>query len=353
MKDNYILKALILVSVLCGMYLLLYTRSDTTHNQKVTVGVIGPFAGELAFMGESLQNALQLAEPQNVEFIFQDDQCDPKKALSAYNLLIGQNVEVFYVACSGSVLALAPLAKQQNHIILTAYAGSIDIRKTGSEVIRFVPDGISIANALTGFLSEDTNKHYGILYEQQDYAHSVAHKLQEDLGEQITLFEGYQADETSFKTSLIKFNTESIDSIIIIPVADTALQIIYKEIQELGIRKPIIGEVNMCDYAFTPSDYGLSGVCFKSELTTNGYIDFIKSYKDTYDREPEFPFYDAVSFDLIKIVDDLVTTLSDSENIVSSLKKEILKGQKGYVAEYIFTENGEVFGGDYLKKVSF
>ena len=313
---------------------------------------IGPFSGEAASLGETLQKSLELAELEVVELLFQDDQCDPKQAISAYNFLKNKGVAIFYTACSGSTLALAPLAKEDGNLIVTAYAGSSEIRNTGDEVIRFVPDGLSIAEVISSELRrENPERTYGIFFEQQDYARSVAQVMQDKLSNQVSVYEGYLTSNVSFRLQLLKFS--DVDEIIIIPVDDKSLATIYEELSELNLGKNIIGEVNVCDKSIKPQEYGLRGFCYKAQLHTEGFNVFMKKFVEVYGEEPQYPFYDSISYDVIKIIDKLVR-VDYKEGLVPVLKDKLQGDVSGEVTDYSLSAEGEIVNvGEYLLKVEF
>ena len=317
-----------------------------TARPRSKLGVIVPLSGLAGSMGASLEGALRLAAAANVELIFEDDQCEAKKALAAWHKLTREGVRVFYLACSGSILALAPLAKAEGNLILTSYAGSAEIRKTGTEVIRFNPDALSVADAMKEYFESHPVQNVGLLYEEQDYAVSLANVLGDSLGARIKVRESYPATDTSFKSILTRYLRGDLETLIYIPVGDTAARIVLKELRELGFSKPVIGDVNLCDYPFKLTDFKLSGLCFSARFENPAYFQFEKSYKERFGRISQYPFYDAIAFDVVRILDQYAA--SDefrSASGVASLKAHILAGVSGEMAEYSFTPEGEVSGG--------
>ena len=340
--------------VLVGGYFIFFSKSQDVTAEKTVIGVIGPFSGPAASMGEAIRNSINLVDANAVTFDFQDDECEAKKAIAAYQLLQGKGVKVFYVACSGSVIALAPMAKENGDVILTAYAGSTEIRKSGKETIRFNPDGLSVIGVMTDYLAASPFEKYGILYEKQDYAQSVVDGLKAVLGNKVITEEGYLSSSTSFKTQIAKLKASGADAVIFVPVSDVTAKIIYKEMQDLKIGKPIVGEVNACDYAFKPSDYGLKGVCWKAGVETQGYKDFAAAFKVKYSTEPAYPLYDSFTYDSMLITNRLLVGKGKLDNAaVQALEDEIIKGQKGSVVDFTFDKDGEVVASDYLKLVEF
>jgi branched-chain amino acid transport system substrate-binding protein len=310
---------------------------------KPAIGVIIPLTGPAGSMGASVEGGLRLAAPKNLELRFEDNQCDNNKTLAAYHKLSDQGVKVFLMACSGGILATAPLVKARGQLIVTPYAGSAEIRNTGTEVIRFNPDGLAVGEAMLRDLHQaGKEKRYALLYEEQDYAVSLAKILKEGLPDQIVSEMTYLPTETSFATLLIRLRRPEISAILFIPVSDTAARVVLKQIRDLGIDKPIIGEVNLCDYPFRLADIGLRGECYAASMEGKKYEDFMARYERLIGRKSQYPFFDAIGYDVIKILD---RAAGNNNFAVPELTRYILQGVEGELMSYRFTPNGEVIDG--------
>ena len=345
-----------IIGIILIVLILILVNNNSTKDQtsgSIKLGVITPATGPAGQMGEEVLNSLKLASITNVTMSFEDDQCSGKQAVSSYNKLKSEGVHIFYVACSGSVLALAPLAKEDGNLILTAYAGSSEIRKTGDEVIRFIPDAVSIANAMAEYtISLRDVKKIGLLYENQDYSKSAAMILKDKTGTLISEEETYSAEDTSFRTQITKLKANGVDTLLYVPTSDKAAKLVYAEMKNLSYKPYIIGDVNVCEYPFSPKDYGMKSTCFDSgfNIETQAYKDFILSYQTVYGHPASAGFYDAVTYDIVKILDAYKSTKKTVK--VDDLKKYILAGVKGEMTDYAFTSEGEVLGSNYLKQIN-
>ena len=339
---------IILVVVVVALALL-WRSGDASkdHLEVKKVGVIIPLSGPASKIGEGLKRALDMAEPKNVELVYVDDECNTTKSISAYNNLKTKGIKLYFVACSGSVMALAPLAKTDNNLIVTGYAGSSEIRKTGDEVIRLDPDAISIGNALIKSIDGSvwSGKKYAIFYEKQDYAQSMVDALRSKFQSQVVAEESYLATDMSMKTQIAKLKNSEANAIIYVPVSDKSADIVLKEMMDLKVNLPLIGEVNLCGFTSKPSQFGLHGFCLNQKIGTEGARKFEKDYLAKYNTASQYPVNDGVSYDTIKIVDRIIGSGVDS---ISGLKKEILKGVEGDIMTYKFEPNGEVIDEGYF-----
>jgi ABC-type branched-subunit amino acid transport system substrate-binding protein len=300
-------------------------------------------------MGESLSGVVKLAKLTRVSAELEDDRCEAKTALSAYHKLRGRGVRIFYMACSGSILAVAPLAKRNGDLILTSYAGSAKIRDTKAEVLRFNPDAISIANKLSQLLVEDL-KPAIVIFEEQDYAQSLADRLQELLGSSIIEKISYRPDATSFASEVVRIKQLKGQSIILIPTSDGAAQRMLRAFSSGGVTTPIIGEVNLCDFPFSPSDFGLHGFCVSARFSGEAFESFIHDFQAQVGRPSAYPFYDAIALDLLRQLDKIAANYQEPD----SVRAKLLEGFSGRFADYSLTNDGEVQnGGDYLTVVRY
>lgn len=337
-------KILVVIIVIVAVVIGLGIRND--DGGVIKIGIINPLTGPAGSMGEEVVNAIKLATSTKLQFLFEDDQCDAKKAVSSYMKLKQEGTHIFYLSCSGSLLAVAPLAKQDGNLILSAYAGSSEIRKTGDEVIRFIPDALSVADAMANYVTNMKSRpKIGLLYEEQDYAKSVALALKEKLGEKVIIEERYVATDTTFRTQITKLKGQRIDVLLYIPTSDKAAQLIYKELQTLNYKPLLVGDVNVCAYPFSPKDFGLKGICFDAgfSVETDAYKQFLIDYKNRYGVESNAAFYSAITYDIFKLLD------KSNQKDVPSLKRYFLNGIKGEMSDYSFTPNGEVIADQYLK----
>ncbi|MFO0416816.1 MAG: ABC transporter substrate-binding protein [Pseudomonadota bacterium] len=321
----------------------------SAYGESLKLGLIIPLSGPASLMGESLNGVVKLANLKKVSPEFEDDRCEAKIALSAYHKLRGRGVKIFYMACSGSILAVAPHAKRNGDLILTSYAGSAKIRETGSEVLRFNPDAISIAEKLAQLLVDDL-KPTVVMFEEQDYAQSLADRLQDLLGNSIIEKLSCRADAASFTSEVIRIKLRKSKSVVLIPTSDGTAQRILRAFSSAGVTAPIIGEVNLCDYAFRPSDFGLHGICVSARFSGEAFDSFMRDFHAQVGHPPAYPFYDAIALDLLRQLDNLSANYQDP----NSVRAKLLEGFRGKFATYSLTKNGEVEnGGDYLTVVRY
>lgn len=331
--------------------LLVFIPAFVVAEGTAKIGVIVPLSGPAASMGTSIESALRLVHPKSLALVFEDDQCEAKRALAAYHKLKAQGVRVFYAACSGSIMALAPFAKSDGNLILTGYAGSAAIRKTGPEVIRFNPDAVSIAEVIASDLKNRPAR-IAILFEEQDYASSLTDLLKEKLAGRVVATQSYRPQQASYQAELLSLRKKKPDAIVFVPVSDSTARVVLRQMADLGFSIPVIGEVNLCDYPFKPADFGLHGMCFAARFAGTAFDEFESSFRAETGRTSDYPFYDAITRDIGLVLEDRARM--GKSFAPEDLKSQILAGVQGKVATYHFDTNGEATeAGQYLIKVVY
>lgn len=145
-KIKLFLSLLILIVLLGGIFWgLNHTIWSKNLNEdgNYKVGVILPLSGELASLGESCKNSINLSygklsfgQQQKIKLIFEDDQFDPKNTVAAFQKLTEID-QVNLVICftSGPCGAIAPIAEEKQ-IPLIAIASNPKIQENKNFIVR-------------------------------------------------------------------------------------------------------------------------------------------------------------------------------------------------------------------------
>lgn len=125
----------VLVASLCALALPLISSSAYAQNTgKLKVGLMLPYTGTYAALGNAIENGfrLQLAEQggkiagREVEFFKVDDESDPSKATDNVNKLVKRDQVDILVGSvhSGVAMAMAKVAKDTNTLLVVPNAGA-------------------------------------------------------------------------------------------------------------------------------------------------------------------------------------------------------------------------------------
>ncbi len=332
--------ALVFVSIV-------FNQEDRVGTNKI--GFIIPLTGPVAPIAEGLRNTINFTGIQNIEVLVEDDACEGKQALSAYQKLKNEGVKIFYVACSAGIFSIEPLAKENGDIIVTSYAFDLDIRNTGDHVIRFIPDALDVFDSMNKYFEQNNSKTFSLLYEQGTYQ-SLADKIVEKLGTKLLSNESYGSDATDIRTQVTKVLSTKPDELIFLPIGDLLAKNAFIQMQNMNNKTPIIGEFNLCSYPFKASDFGISSYCWEGNLDNAKAQEFLRGYKVKFGMENQYPFFDQVTYDIIKITDTLVGEYGTiNEDTIFKIKDDMLDGVDGEISSYEFNESGKLKNGvDFL-----
>lgn len=264
----------------------------------VEVGAIIPLTGEVATYGESLKKGFDLAVlqyPGKIKVVYEDSKADPKEGVTAIQKLLGDGVRYFLGdATSGVSLALAPVAEQNEAIVLISIATSDDITKAGPHVFRNCPPNRKQADAAASFIKEKLNyTRVAVLSKANPYGANLAAQFRKDAathGLQIIFDEEYEDSLKDFSTVIEKLKAANPEAVFI-PGNYEETALILRKANELEFVKPFIGT----DGAYSPKLMELAGPAAQGfYLTMLGvdrnspfYQKFEASYKEIYKSEPD------------------------------------------------------------------
>lgn len=143
--------------------------------EPIRVGVVFPLSGAGAFWGQNSMQSLRLLEESakgQIEFIVEDDACDPQRAVSAYRKLVARDqVRVIIGAiCSSCTLAIAPLAQKESILLITPCSEADAISEVGDFVFRlWTPNGEQARVTARYLFSKRKLKRVAVLSILNDY----------------------------------------------------------------------------------------------------------------------------------------------------------------------------------------
>lgn len=123
-----LLIGVIIAIILIGGYFWIYKKSApaTTTAEPIKIGVIAPLTGIVADYGEEIRRGVEASGSAGVQFIYEDDKCDPKEAVSAFKKLTEIDKVSFIIgpACGSPQEAIAPLLKDGKTLVMLPSAAS-------------------------------------------------------------------------------------------------------------------------------------------------------------------------------------------------------------------------------------
>ncbi len=328
-----LLFAAIAVAIVCAVAFIGYRLrqgSDGTSQGVVRVGAIIPQTGEVATYGDSLKKGFDLAAEDcggQIQVIYEDSRASPKDGVTAMQKLLSQGVRHFLGdATSGVCLAIAPLANQNDALLMISIATSDDLSRAGPYVFRNCPPNWKQAGAAAKFIADDLKaKKVAIVFKAGPYGANLAAQFRKDAASRnlsIVLDEQYEPSLRDFTTIVEKLRSRSPDAVFV-PGNYEETALLLRKAHELAISIPFIGT----DGAYSEKLVELAGpAAEKFYLTMLGldkssafYQQFETAYKRRYGGEPNVFTaygYEGASI-LFKVIRDGGTVPDQRERLAS------------------------------------
>lgn len=363
-----ILGAIILIGIIVGGYTINKNKNSETEQvviedttppepERLKIGVMLPFSGDAASYGESIKRGIELAYQdlnlsQAVELVYEDTKCDSSDAVNGITRLINteQVVAVIGELCSGATLSAAPIAEENNVVLISPGSTSKDITQAGDFIFRTIPSDSLQGVFGARLVYHDEHRSMAVLYSNEPYGSGFNEVLSAafaDLGGTVVAQESFESGATDFKTQLTKVKSARPDAIYMITNSPESIVALIKQIREFGITVPLYGSEGFkADVITEGAGDAAEGLMVTS--VSSGTSNFAKLHNDTYDAAPG-PFaaqgYDA----LAAIIIAAQQGAQSPQDIKNNLSTVVFDGASGHIA---FDENGDISGNYEVYQVT-
>lgn len=349
---------IVVVTIVLVVFILFSTSVQTigafsfANNPAIKVGLLMPLTGDAASWGQDAKEGAEIAIEEieknypnnNIEFIIEDDKCDPKEGLDAFEKLINID-KVKYTGgtiCSSVVLALAKEANEKEIVHLSAGASNPKIVGFGEYVLSLWPLDDADGKAIAEFATKTLNKkNFAILYVNNDYGHGLQEFFLKTIiqnGAKISIIESFASGSKDFRTSLIKIKALNPDALYI-ATNPSEMPLILKQIKELNITSQIFANGAAMESKDVLEDKtGNTENIFYSMPKRVINQDYLDKFKQKFGKESGF--VSNAGYDTVMI---LFKAIQKCEND-SQCVKEYLKNLDEYngAAQTLSFENGMV-----------
>lgn len=337
--------------------------------EKIVLGAMFPLSGDAAAHGEPISRQMLLAvdeinaaggiDGKQIEIKLEDSKCDPKEgAIAAQKLIEVDKVKVIFGgACSGETLGAAPIAEQNQVLLISPSATSPDITKTGDYVFRTAPSDTYAGKVAAEKALSMNFSRPAIIYETTDYAQGlkkVFERVIGDAGRKIAIVESFSSEDNDFKTQLLKIKNVNPDVIYAVPQTPAKGVLLVKQIKEQGLKQQLLtGEllIGLSLVKENAKDFeGIIGVEAFFDANGEKAKQALEAYKTKY-GEPPWPFYQVAMRDAVYLVADAIKKHGLD---TAKLKQELYstKDWEGAVGKLTIDENGDPVLGYSVKQVT-
>jgi len=328
----------------------------------VTVGVVFPLTGDAASYGEKGREAIDFAVsvvtsrggcgPHRVQVVYEDSRADPTTGVAAFRKLITADGAAVVIGdiVSAVTLAVAPIAETNQVLLLSPTSSAPAITDAGQFIYRIWPSDLAEGRAIGEFALRRGYRRASVLHLTNDYGVAIAQIFRrtfEGGGGQVVSVDGYQAENTDFRTALTRVQTERPDVLYIAGYfADTAA--IVRQARELGLQVQVLGTTAVEDNQFLQlAGNSAEGMIyplatgFDASSQNPRVRDFVQSFRSRYNHDPGW--VEAQAYDAFMLVCDAIGKI-DGEVTGSRLKVAVdgMGPFDGVAGTVRFDANGDV-----------
>ncbi len=352
-------KLIMVLVILMVMTTALAGCGGSSDDDTVKIGGLAPLTGDVAVYGIATKQGAEMAfeeinaaggilDGKQIEFIVYDEKGDTTEAINGFNKLMGDGV----VALLGDVtskptLAVATEAAAVNLPMITATASTADVTLTGDNVFRTCFIDPFQGKTMAVFAKENLGaESVAIMYNtSDDYSQGMAlafKEKSEELGMEVTNYEGYGNEDVDFKAQLTAINQNNPD-VLFLPEYYTKVALIAAQAQEVGCDAQLIGgdgwdgvletvtSADVVEGTYFCSNYSVDDTSEKTQA-------FVAAYEEKYGETPNQ--FAALGYDTAYILANAIDNAgsTDADAIIAALAATDYVGATGSVK---FDENGD------------
>ena len=297
------------------------TEAGSAAGETFKIGGIGPLTGGAAVYGLAVKNGAQIAIDEineaggingyQIEYNFQDDECDAEKSVNAYNALKDWDMDILMgTVTSGCCVAVTPKTAEDNMFQVTPSGSSVDILSAGNGnvfQVCFTDPNQGIASAQYIGQKKLATK-VGVIYDSSDvYSTGIYEKFTAEApnqGLEIVAAEAFTADnKTDFTTQLQKIKDAGAE-LVFLPFYYTEATLVLQQASTMGFAPKFFG-CDGLDGILSVENFDTSlaeGVIlltpFAADSSDDATVSFVKKYGELTGGETPNQFaadaYDAV-----------------------------------------------------------
>ena len=325
------------------------------------IGSIGPLSGDLAVYGLNIQKGIDLGverinakggiNGKKVVMIYEDNQADPAKSVSAIRKLITVDKVpvVIGVVTSTATLAACPVAEENRVVLIAPPSTSPDITtKCGEYTFRVVPSDSYQGVVMADLLWDLGYKKASTMFVNSDYGrglHDAFVSAFKKKGGEVLAGVAFEKEGKDFRTELLKIKKSKAKAVMVVGHPGEA-SIIFKQAVELGINVQwLASEGIKTDETIKLAGNATEGVLVMSpevDTKTSLYQDFKKGFMAKYKIEP--PIFSDFAFDAFNMVTKAIEIGGYTGPGIKDGLKKVGKNYPGVTGEKTFDQYGDVGG---------
>jgi branched-chain amino acid transport system substrate-binding protein len=338
--------------------------SNQGKEETIKIGAIYPLTGNFANYGIEYQRGLQMAAEEinsqggingkQIELIFEDDQGNTEKSVTAANKLININkVKYLFTAFSSVSQATAPISQDNNVLYISATVSKIG--ETGEYIFRDFWDIEDQGSAIGIAINKENVSKIGILAMNYGDTELFLDSVKEEVSDTVFVEERFNFGDTDFKSQLTKIKNANVDAILVYAFPGAESIKITQQIKELKLdNKRLFAGATTYGLPFMYEQF--SDTLIKMKVIDSWYsldsdntksTEFSNKYKERYGQElvgdAAYPYDDLYA---LKIAMEKALTTTDNLKVANEMRNIDMNGVAGRLT---FDEKGNSERKAYLQ----
>ncbi len=238
------MKKNILIGVAITIVICLFLMAGFSKPKEITaskVGVLAPLTGIVAQYGEEMQKGIIASNPIHAEFIFEDDKCQAKDALTAFKKLTDLDGVKMIVGplCGAPQEAIAPLLKDKDVLVLSPSAASRDLfNQSGGNFYNLQYALEDESKFMAEKLFEKDLKNVVLISYQNAFSKVHSDSFKKHFKGNIVKDIVFAQSESDVSTEIAKLREKKIDAIFVVDMSFFFAQG-YEKLEQYGINSPV------------------------------------------------------------------------------------------------------------------
>jgi len=330
------------------------------NEKEIKIGAILPLTGDVAVWGNNTKEGIDLAvekinnsggiNESKVEIIYEDSKALPSEGVSAIRKLITVDKvsSIIDNSVSSITLAMAPIAENNNVVILATGATAPEISEAGEYIFRIWNSDAEEGTVMADYAYDKLGlRNVAILYVNNDYGkglNDVFNKEFLERGGKILTSQMFEQSEKDFRTQLTKIKENNPDAVYLVGYPREVPQCL-KQMKELRLNVKVLSTVAFEDpHILEIAKDAAEEVIYPYPITPieedTALQVFLTGYLNKYNKEPGITCdvgYDAVNMIALAIE---LSGSSKGEDIQKGLM--MIKNYHGASGVIEFDKNGDV-----------
>ncbi len=324
---------------------------------KIKIGVPTALTGGAATYGNDIKSALLFANKHlfgdKYEFLFEDDRCNGKDAVSAVQKLVHQDKVKYIIgfACSGAMLAAAPILEQAKVLTISPSASAPAISQAGDYLFRTWPNDEGASRVLLDYVK---NKHHslGVISEETEYTKGLEEALKSQNTSGLKLLnEAFLPGDSDLRTQLLRLKKDGAEGVFINTQAEAGYAMVLKQLRDMNLQIPVYGvywpgSSSLLSVAGTQAE----GIIFADLPSASDILDekgmaLLKQLESEYGKLASVETIAVCAIEALRSLDQALQSGQDPKTYLYSNKF------KGLFGEWSYDRNGDIVGMDQVLKI--